>query len=244
MSQSLSDWLSLLESRHPKEIELGLGRVQAAYLALQQLTRQPAQQPPSKYRPAKKVVNVAGTNGKGSCIAVLDAVLRQAGLTTGTYTSPHLIRFNERITLNGQQASDQQLCDVFELVEAAREKAAVSLTYFEFTTLAALELIRQAEVDVALLEIGLGGRLDAVNIVDPDIAIVTSVALDHQDWLGSDIDFIGHEKGAIGRPGKPLIYGDTNPVAGVLDEAGEISAQLLRNGVEFCLADGIFSFRQ
>lgn len=195
--RSLDDWLCLLESRHPREIELGLQRIRRVAEAL------------GLGRPASQVVVVAGTNGKGSCVAALYQLLLSAGLRAAAYTSPHLLTFNERISINGQNVSDGELCEAFQRIESCRGD--VSLTYFEFTTLAALLLMEVSSLDVAILEVGLGGRLDAVNIVDADVAVVTSIALDHQDWLGCDLNGIAREKLAVGRPGKPVILGDIPP---------------------------------
>ena len=229
MPRQLSDWLSLLESSHPVEIDLGLERVAkvAAHLAHK--------------KPAPRIITVAGTNGKGSCIAVLQALIEAAGFSTGIYTSPHLIHFNERIVIRGRQVDDQQLCDAFVEVEAARIAANTSLTYFEFTTLAALLIIQLARIDVALLEVGLGGRLDAVNLVDTDIAVVTGIALDHQSWLGESLDAIGYEKASIARSGKPLVYGDVKPVASVIETTASIGATLYQIGKDFNLIEDVFS---
>ena len=171
--RSLSEWLTLLQNRHPKEIELGLGRIRlvARELGLVDV--------PGSRSPAKTIVTIAGTNGKGSCIAALQALLAAAGYRVACYTSPHLINYRERIVIDGHCVSDEAICEAFEQIEQSRGQT--SLTYFEFGTLAALILMAREELDVALLEVGLGGRLDAVNILDADIAIVTGVALDHQE---------------------------------------------------------------
>ena len=173
---SLSEWLSLLEARHPTEIEFGLDRIGrvAEQLGLSHLM------------PGKKVITVAGTNGKGSCVAALESILLAAGYRVGSYTSPHFIDYNERICLNRRPVSDQAICAAFDRIEAVCGD--ISLTYFEFGTLAALLIMSKADLDVVVLEVGLGGRLDAVNLIDADIAIVTSLALDHQDWLGDDLN--------------------------------------------------------
>jgi len=221
LPRSLSEWLGLLQQRHPTEIELGLSRVGRVARGLRCLS------------PAKNTVTIAGTNGKGSCVAALQALLMDQGYRVGCYTSPHLIDYNERIVIQGEQASDEAICQAFQRIEEARGDT--SLTYFEFGTLAALILMSEAELDVAILEVGLGGRLDAVNIVDADIAIVTSIALDHQDWLGDDLDRIGAEKAAIARPGRPLLCGDSSPVKGVIHTAADIGAILLVNDRHFSL---------
>ncbi|PHQ56024.1 MAG: bifunctional folylpolyglutamate synthase/dihydrofolate synthase, partial [Porticoccus sp.] len=179
----------------------------------------------------KTIVTIAGTNGKGSCIAALQALLAAAGYRVACYTSPHLINYRERIVIDGHCVSDEAICEAFEQIEQSRGQT--SLTYFEFGTLAALILMAREELDVALLEVGLGGRLDAVNILDADIAIVTGVALDHQEWLGDDLNQIATEKAAIARAGKPLICGDPNPVAGLTGTAEKIAAKLMVNGRDF-----------
>ncbi|TNE75445.1 MAG: bifunctional folylpolyglutamate synthase/dihydrofolate synthase [Gammaproteobacteria bacterium] len=224
--RSLSEWLELLQQRHPTEIELGLTRITRVAQDLHLLG-------PAGHALARTLVTVAGTNGKGSCVAALQALLMSAGYRVGSYTSPHLIDYNERIVIQGQQVDDEAICDAFERIERARGET--SLTYFEFGTLAALLLMSEADLDVAILEVGLGGRLDAVNVVDADIAIVTGIALDHRDWLGDDLDHIGAEKAAIARPGKPLLCGDPAPVAGIVAEADRIGATLLVNGRDFSL---------
>ncbi|MEZ5528632.1 MAG: Mur ligase family protein [Porticoccaceae bacterium] len=224
LRHSLSEWLELLLQRHPTEIDLGLARVS---LVAHRLGITSA----GAGKPATTLVTVAGTNGKGSCVAALQALLTEAGYLVGSYTSPHLIHYNERIVINGEMATDEAICRAFEKIEAARGDT--SLTYFEFGTLAAFILMAEAGLDVAILEVGLGGRLDAVNILDADIAIVTSIALDHSDWLGDDLDHIGAEKAAIARAGRPLLCGDPAPVAGLVAEAEAIGAQLLVNGRDF-----------
>lgn len=223
--RSLSEWLTLLQHRHPKEIELGLERVRlvASELGLVGMS--------GSRSPAKTIVTIAGTNGKGSCVAALQALLAAAGYRVACYTSPHLINYRERIVIDGHCVSDEAICEAFEQIE--QSSGQTSLTYFEFGTLAALILMAREELDVALLEVGLGGRLDAVNILDADIAIVTGVALDHQEWLGDDLNQIATEKAAIARAGKPLICGDSNPVAGLTGTAEKIGAKLMVNGRDF-----------
>ncbi len=215
----LDGWLQLLEQRHPTEIDLGLERVGAVATRL------------ALESPARQTIVVAGTNGKGSCVAVLEHLLRQMGKTVGCYTSPHLLRYNERITLCGVPVADAQLVATFACIEQARGD--ISLTYFEFTTLAALCVMAQANLDVALLEVGLGGRLDAVNIIDGDAAIVTSIDLDHQQWLGNTREAIAREKVAVARPGRPLICGDSDPPQALreyLADWNESAYYLGRNG--------------
>ncbi len=219
MKRSLDDWLDYQQKIHPRDIELGLDRVRAVW--------QHMGVPPI----AKTVITVGGTNGKGSTVAFLEAMLMCAGLRVGAFTSPHLLRYNERIRVLGSDVGDDALIDAFERIESARGD--VALTYFEFGTLAALWIFAQSELDVAVLEVGLGGRLDAVNIVDADASIVTTVDLDHQDWLGNDVDTIGREKAGIFRKDRPGIIGSLEPPRGLLDEAQRIGARLVRAGIDF-----------
>lgn len=191
--RSLADWLAFQERQHPQEIELGLGRVRTVWDKL-------------GAPPLPPVVTIAGTNGKGTTAHALDALARDAGWATGRYTSPHLYRYNERITLNAEAVSDARLCAAFAHVEQARGDT--PLTYFEYGTLAALEIFASSELDLAILEVGLGGRLDATNIIDADIAVLCSLALDHQDWLGSTLEQIACEKAGIARQGRPAIVAD------------------------------------
>ena len=193
---SLTDWLQRLESMHPKAIDMGLDRVASVANRLGLKFSCP-------------VITVGGTNGKGSTCAMLESILLQGGYKVGLYTSPHLLHFNERARINGDIVSDAVLCRAFEQVEAARQT--VSLTYFEFSTLAILLLFVQAGLDAVILEVGLGGRLDAVNIIDADVAIVTSVDLDHQDYLGDTREEIGFEKAGIYRTGRVAICSDPSP---------------------------------
>ncbi len=230
-SQSLSDWLSYLEQIHPSVIDLGLHRVGlvADRLGLRQL--------PST------VVTVGGTNGKGTTCALLEAIYRAAGYRVGVYSSPHLLRYNERVRIQGQDVSDAELCQAFAAVEAARGE--VSLTFFEFGTLAALWLFRAAAPDLVLLEVGLGGRLDATNLVDSDLAVVTSIALDHCDWLGDTREAIAREKAGIYRTGKPAISGEPNPPESLAQTAQTIGARLLQVGADFRRdeAEAVWHFR-
>src|SRR5690554_1443677 len=175
--------------------------------------------------PAAHVITIAGTNGKGSSVAMTDAILLQAGFSTACFTSPHLVDYRERVLVNGNMLSEQAHCDAFSAVENARGN--ISLTYFEFGTLAALWLIKQSKVDIAILEIGLGGRLDAVNIVEPDVSIVTSVDIEHVGFLGDNREDIGFEKAGVYRQGKPAICGDAKPPQRLLEHAEAIGAQLL-----------------
>jgi len=219
---TLDDWLRWQETLHPRAIELGLERVRTV------LRRLHPEAPPFA------VITVGGTNGKGSCTAFLDAILCAAGYRVGAYTSPHLLRYNERIRVNGVEVDDEALCQTFARLDAARGD--LSLTYFEFGTLAALEWFWEAGVEVAVLEVGLGGRLDAVNVVDADAALVTSIALDHTDWLGPDRDSIGYEKAGIYRPGRPAICADPDPPRRLMDYAETMGARLLRVGRDYHFA--------
>ena len=202
---SLEQWLAYLESIHPIGIDLGLDRV---LLVLRRLF---------PHKPAGRIITVAGTNGKGSTVAALEALLQAAGRRTGAYTSPHLHRYNERIRIDGNDIDDATLIRAFERVEQAR--GAVSLTYFEFGTLAAFVTFAEAGVDDWILEVGLGGRLDAVNVLDADLAVIASVDIDHADFLGHDRETIGFEKAGILRPGIPAIYADDAPPRSVLQQA-------------------------
>ncbi|WP_308366676.1 MULTISPECIES: bifunctional tetrahydrofolate synthase/dihydrofolate synthase [unclassified Microbulbifer] len=225
---SLQDWLSRLERLHPTEIELGLDRVARVARAL------------DVQKPAPKVITVAGTNGKGSCIAAMEALLRAGGHSVGAYSSPHLLRFNERVRIDGIEVEDVELVRAFEAVEAVRGE--VSLTYFEYTTLAALWLFREAGVEFALLEVGLGGRLDAVNLVDADIAVITSIAVDHEDWLGSDREVIGREKAGILRPGAPFVCADPEPPLSVASAAGGLGCPSYFIGRDFLVGGTDYRF--
>ena len=219
---TLDDWLRWQETLHPRTIELGLDRVRAV---LQQLQPEP---------PPFIVVTIGGTNGKGSCVALLEAMLRAAGYRVGAYTSPHLLRYNERIRIDGAEADDAALCQAFARIDAVRGER--SLTYFEFGTLAALELFWQAGIDIALLEVGLGGRLDAVNAVDSDAALVVSIDLDHTEWLGPDRDSIGYEKAGIYRPGRPALCADPAPPQRLIAHAATIGARLQCVGRDYRFA--------
>lgn len=216
---TLTDWLQRLEQLHPVTIELGLERAGQVYERLVPDFSD------------MRVITVGGTNGKGSTVAMLAAVLQAAGFRVGTYTSPHLLRYNERVCIDGRQATDAELCAAFAAVEAVRGD--ISLTYFEFGTLAALHFFAQARPDFMILEVGLGGRLDAVNLVDADVSIVTNVALDHTEWLGTTRDAIGFEKAGIFRQGRPAIYGERDLPESVRDHAAAIGARLLQHGVDY-----------
>ncbi|MDP2830026.1 MAG: bifunctional tetrahydrofolate synthase/dihydrofolate synthase [Sulfuricellaceae bacterium] len=217
-ANTLAGWLAHLEQLHPKTIELGLDRVNAVKSRLSLEFSIP-------------VITVGGTNGKGSSCAMLEAILTSAGYKVGLYTSPHLLHYNERVRIASQAVPDDALCLAFAAVESARGE--ISLSYFEFGTLAALWLFRQEGVEAMILEVGLGGRLDAVNILDADCAIVTSVDLDHMDYLGDDRESIGFEKAGIFRSGKAAICVDRSPPHRLLEQAEEKQAYLLRIGQDF-----------
>ena len=219
-TRSLDDWLAWQEQIHPSSIEMSLERIRAVTQRLQLFTTS-----------STKVITVAGTNGKGSTIAFLEAILLQAGYKVGCYTSPHILRYNERVRIQGQEVDDQTLCEAFSRVEQARGET--SLTYFEFGTLAAISILQNAQLDVILLEVGLGGRLDAVNIIDPDLAIVTSIDLDHMDWLGNDRESIGREKAGIFRSGVPVVCGDRSPPSSVIEHAKSLGAPFYCLGKTF-----------
>ncbi|HEY7885995.1 MAG TPA: bifunctional tetrahydrofolate synthase/dihydrofolate synthase, partial [Cellvibrionaceae bacterium] len=215
---SLPEWLAWMEQCHPREIELGLERVSqvAERMGLPGGGRH---------------VIVAGTNGKGSCVATISALLQRAGLKVGAYTSPHLLRYNERVCINGQPVDDDSLCHAFG--EINRAQGDISLTYFEFGTLAALYIFKQQRVDVSVLEVGLGGRLDAVNLVDADVAVVTSIAIDHEAWLGRNREVIGREKAGIFRANVPAICADPEPPNSVEETAKRLGARWLAAGDSF-----------
>ncbi|MFC4314669.1 bifunctional tetrahydrofolate synthase/dihydrofolate synthase [Steroidobacter flavus] len=217
--KSLADWLRWQETLHPSAIDLGLDRMRRT---LQRLNWQ---------QPACPVITVAGTNGKGSTVALTSQILRAAGYRVGTFTSPHLIRYNERIVIDGREVSDASLVAAFERIEAVR--GTDTLTFFEFNTIAALLVFDTAGVDAIVLEVGLGGRLDSVNVVDADVAIVSSIALDHTDWLGPDVETIGREKAGIFRAGKPAIFGSRDMPTSIGDVAQELGAPLYRLGEDF-----------
>lgn len=216
---TLPDWLALLESRHAEtHIDMGLDRVRTVKERMGLAFSCP-------------VIMVAGTNGKGSTCAMLEAVLLQSGYKVGLYIKPHFLDFNERARINGDMASDAALIAAFDEVEASRGD--IDLTYFEFTTLAIMRLLSTAGVDVAILEVGLGGRLDAVNVIDADVSIVTSIDIDHKDYLGDTREAIGFEKAGIFRPGKPAICSDPQPPQSLIDHAEKIGADLWLLGRDF-----------
>ena len=216
---TLQAWLEWQQALHPTAIELGLERVREVIGRL------------GLGRPARVVLTVGGTNGKGSVVAYLDAILRAAGYATGTFTSPHLLRYNERIRLDGEPVGDGDLLQAFARIDEAR--GTTSLTYFEWNALAAFLLMERASLDVAVLEVGLGGRLDAVNAVDADVAAVVSVGLDHCEWLGDTLESIGREKAGIFRRGRPAIFGSREMPWSVASAATAVGARLRRLGVDF-----------
>lgn len=216
--KTLNEWLAYCERLHPTVIELGLDRVRAVAERL-------------ALRFDCPVITVAGTNGKGSTCAMLEAILLQAGYRTGVYTSPHLVHFEERCRIRGQAIAAADLVACLEQVEAARGD--ISLTYFEFTTLAILQAMARAGLDAVILEVGLGGRLDAVNVIDTDCAIITSIDIDHAELLGDTREKIGFEKAGIMRAGKPAIVSDPVPPQSVLDHAAAIGADLWLLGRDF-----------
>lgn len=232
MPRTLADWLAHCERLHPHTIEMGLERVRTVADRLQD---------GAGLRPACPVIVVGGTNGKGSTCALLETIYREAGYRTGVYTSPHLVHFEERCRLNGDIATADDLLPAFAEVEQARlgqgpAQAPVHLTYFEFTTLAIVLTLVRARPDVLILEVGMGGRLDAVNVFDADCAVVTSVDLDHMEYLGPDREVIGYEKAGIFRTGRPAVLADPVPPQSVLDRALEVGADLRRLGHDFHFA--------
>lgn len=227
MKRSLAEWLSWQEQLHLSEIDLGLERIGKVAKKLGILTL------------PFPVITVAGTNGKGSSIAMLESILRAQSYQTGAYTSPHLIRYNERISINNHPASDAQICAAFETIDQARqttyddEGKVISLTYFEFGTLAAILCFIEQKVDVALLEVGLGGRLDAANLWDASVSIITGIAIDHESWLGNDRETIAREKAGIMRKNQPVICGDPNPPKSIQATATHIGARLYQFKKDF-----------
>ena len=214
----LSDWLSRLETLSPHEIDLGLERVE---LVLDRLA----------LAPPATVFHIAGTNGKGSSVAMLEALLQSSGVRVGSFTSPHISRYNERIRVDGKEAGDGQIVAAFEQVEAVRGDE--ELTYFEFGTLAAMVVFAESGIDTVILEVGMGGRLDAVNAVEPDAGLITNISLDHCDWLGNDVASIALEKAGIMRSGKPIIFGARDMPQSILEHADDVGARLIAAGRDF-----------
>ncbi|MCE0825384.1 bifunctional tetrahydrofolate synthase/dihydrofolate synthase [Buttiauxella sp. A2-C2_NF] len=227
----LATWLCYLENLHSKTIELGLERVKKVAATLDVL------------KPAPTVFTVAGTNGKGTTCRTLEKVLMAAGYSVGVYSSPHLVRYTERVRVQSEELDEAYHTVAFAQIEAARGET--SLTYFEYSTLSALLLFKQLAVDVVILEVGLGGRLDATNIVDADVAVVTSIALDHTDWLGPDRESIGREKAGVFRGGKPAVVGEPDMPQTIADVAAEKGAHLLRRGVDwsYSVEENSWSFK-
>ena len=217
--KTIDQWLAWQEQLHPNPIDLGLHRVKCMLDIL------------GMSKPTYRILTVGGTNGKGSCVALAESMLLAAGYKVGAYTSPHLLRYNERVRVGGVDASDAEFCASFDRLDTARGE--MSLTYFEFGTLAALDIFTQRKIEVAVLEVGLGGRLDAVNALDADAALVASVGLDHQDWLGPDRESIGFEKAGIFRGGRPALCGDREPPTSLLNHASDIGADLYVLGRDF-----------
>jgi len=209
---TLDEWLSWQETLHPTDIELGLERVATVFQQLH------AENPPFS------VITVAGTNGKGSSVAMLEAILLAAGYRVGAYTSPHLLTYNERVRLDGEPVSDALLLDSFVRIDDARQDT--SVTYFEFATLAALDIFYRQAPDVVVLEVGLGGRLDAVNIIDADVALITSISVDHTEWLGDEREAIAVEKAGIMRAGRPVVFSGRNMPASLAERASTLGAAL------------------
>jgi dihydrofolate synthase/folylpolyglutamate synthase len=228
---ALADWLRRQERSHPNAIDLGLARVREVARRLELLT------------PTHRVITVGGTNGKGSTVAYLDALLRASGRRTGRFTSPHLRRYNERICIDGQEATDESLVASFERIDAARGD--ITLTFFEYNTLAALETFARERVDVAVLEVGLGGRLDATNIIDADVAVVCSIGLDHMEWLGQSLEEIGREKAGIFRAGRPAVLGSPDMPRSVYEAIDSIGARGILPGRDFHFEphEGTWDFR-
>ena len=216
---TLAEWLAWQETLHPQTIDLGLSRVS------QVLERMglPAQQP--------FTISVGGTNGKGSCVAMLDSILRAASYRTGTYTSPHILRYNERICVDNQPVADARIMQAFQRIDEAR--TGTSLSFFEFGTLAALDIFSRDDIDVRILEVGLGGRLDAVNMVNADISLIATIDIDHQEWLGHTREAIGHEKAGILRGGRPAVIADPDVPHSVIKTADKLGTHLYRQGHEF-----------
>ena len=215
----LADWLDWQQQLHTSSIDLGLERIRVVARRMQLLGR-----------PDFRIVTVAGTNGKGSSVALLEAMLRPQG-RVGAYTSPHFLRYNERVRIDGQEIDDASLCAAFEQVERARGDT--SLSFFEYGTLATLSIFQQQDLDYAILEVGLGGRMDAVNLWDADVALITSISIDHTEWLGRTREAIGREKAGIMRPGRPVVCSEPEPPASLPEQARRLGAPMQRLGRDF-----------
>ncbi|AHE67192.1 bifunctional tetrahydrofolate synthase/dihydrofolate synthase [Legionella oakridgensis] len=211
-SFKLDEWLYFLENRHQQEIQLGLSRIQTVAQRLNLLALE------------ARIITVAGTNGKGSTVAALEAIYQAAGYQVGCYTSPHLLKFNERIQVNHQPISDEYLCAAFRFIEENRDE--IALTYFEMTTLAAFWYFKQFKLDIIILEVGMGGRQDATNIIDADLAIITTIDLDHQEYLGASKEAIAYEKAGILRANKPFLYADTDIPVSLMKESSRLNASM------------------
>lgn len=220
--ETLPQWLQWQENLHFTEVDPGLERVGQVWQNMAGSSALPF-----------TVVTVAGTNGKGSSVAMLESILRAAGYNTGTYTSPHLLNYNERICINGQSCTDDTICDVFNRIDTARQD--ISLTYFEFATLAAVDIFCHQKIDIVILEVGMGGRLDAVNLFDADIALITPISLDHVTWLGDNREQIATEKAGIIRAGKPVVCSEAQPPKNVLTHAQELQAPVFIAGTDFSI---------
>ncbi len=216
---TLSEWLDWQENLHSTSINLGLDRCAKVAEIMGLLS------------PSYFVISIAGTNGKGSCAVMLESILRLAGYRVGIFTSPHLLRYNERIRINGDEVNDALLCHTFNKIDQLRGE--VSLTYFEFGTLAAMDIFQESNLDIAIMEVGLGGRLDAVNMLDADIALISTIDLDHEQWLGKDRNSIGQEKAGIFRSMKPAICADPNPPASIHEAADLVGTRLIQSGIDF-----------
>ena len=221
---TLPEWLRWQEGLHFTAIELGLDRCRKVAEKMDLL------------RPSFTVISIAGTNGKGSCATMLESIFRQAGYRVGSYTSPHLLRYNERIRIDGEEVSDAMLCRSFARIDRARGN--ISLTYFEFGTLAAIDLFHQGDIDIAVMEVGLGGRLDAVNMLDADVALISTIDLDHENWLGHDREHIGREKAGIFRPMRPAICADPDPPESIRTAVELVGARFYLAGREFLVESG------
>ena len=218
--KTLYEWLDYIERIHPKSIQMGLERVNKVKSNL-------------NFPLSFPIITVSGTNGKGSVCSILEAILSYAGYRVGCYTSPHLLRYNERIRIGQKEVLDDELCNAFSIVEAARVNSNVPLTYFEFGTLASMELISKAGVDIAILEVGLGGRLDAVNIFDAECSVLTNIDYDHTEYLGDTREKIGFEKAGIFRSGKTAVCSDISPPVSISQHAASIGAKLILIGEHF-----------
>tara|TARA_Y100001936_G_scaffold253640_1_gene319680 strand:+ start:14944 stop:16242 length:1299 start_codon:yes stop_codon:yes gene_type:complete len=227
--KNLYSWLEYIDRIHPSNIEMSLGRLNQVKTNL-------------NFSLSFPIITVSGTNGKGSVCAILESILSQAGYLVGCYTSPHLLRYNERIRIGKKEVNDDELCKAFNIIEAARVESGASLTYFEFSTLVAMELIAKARVDVAILEVGLGGRLDAVNIFDADCAVLTNIDYDHEEYLGNTREEIGLEKAGIFRRGRAAICSDISPPISIRKHAISVGAELKVIGEQFNYFDEGYSW--